>query len=161
VPMPEESSPQPSEPSATERPPSPPPQRARIPGWVWLIVGAILVAGLVVGVAIFYSSRSSKSSEEPSPSKTYELTGTLSAPECSGGFEIEGASVDVRDQNDKLIGSGTTSFNTLTTESPCQVDFEVAVPKATFYQITIGTHGGPSYSFEVLQGFDFHLDLSL
>ena len=34
-------------------------------------------------------------------------------------------------------------------------------PRRTFYQITVGTHGGPSYSFEEMQSTGFNVQLSL
>ena len=38
------------------------------------------------------------------------MTGTLTASEC-GGYDIEFASVSVRNEADKLIGSGPTGAN--------------------------------------------------
>jgi hypothetical protein len=125
-----------------------------------MIGAAILVAALVVTGGIVWASNRSKSSDEPNPAKTYSMEGTLSADDCGGGYEIEYASVDVRDQNDKLIGSATTSGDT-GSGFGCEVDFDVEVPKATYYQVTVGTHGGPSYSFEELQAQNWRLDLTL
>jgi hypothetical protein len=78
------------------------------------------------------------------------LTGTITAPECGGGYEIENANVDVRDQNDTLIGATTTGLDQ-GTGSGCTTSFSLQVPKATFYQAKIGTLGGPSYTFAELQ----------
>jgi hypothetical protein len=100
-------------------------------------------------------------SDEPRPNKLFNLHGTLSASECGGGFDIEFASVDVRDQQDRLIGSTTTSADNTSGGAQCKVSFETKVPKATFYQITIGSHGGPSYSFEEMQAMGFNVELSL
>jgi hypothetical protein len=44
----------------------------------------------------------------------------------------------------------------------CTVNFRVTdVPKASFYQITIGTHGGPSYIYSDMMAAGWNLDLSL
>ena len=125
----------------------------------WFLVGAVLITGLLVAGAVVWASNRSKSSDEPKPAATFHITGTLTAPECGGGYEITFANVEVRDQNDKLIGSTTTGGNE--GSGRCSVSFETVVPKATFYQFTIGSHGGPAYTFEEMQDQDWNLDLSL
>ena len=141
-------------------PPPPTPDPGGVSKTTWVIAGAVVVAGLLIAAAIVISSgKSDNPSEEARPAQRYTIEGELSAPECGGGYDIEFASVDVRDQNDRLIGSGSTSSDQ--GGSSCVVRFDVDVPKANFYQIKIGTHGGPSYSFEDLQTNDFELQLSL
>jgi hypothetical protein len=36
---------------------------------------------------------------------------SLTATECGGGYDIENAAVEIRDEKDKLIGAGTTAFD--------------------------------------------------
>jgi len=131
-----------------------------MPRWVWPIAAAIGVAGVAIALAIVVTSGDNpNTSDEPPPPKTFQLVATLSAPECGGGYNIENAAVDIRDQNDKLIGAASTGIDEA--GPGCKVSFAVAVPKASFYQIKIGTHSGPSYSFDELQSMNFHVDLSL
>lgn len=119
-----------------------------------------LAALAIVGAAIFLLTRDGNPSDEPRPKELFALTGSLSAPECGGGYEIEFASVEVRDQSDRLIGSGTTG-NDVSPGGACEVEYNLDVPKATFYQVEIGTHGGPSYSFAEMETVDWNLELSL
>jgi hypothetical protein len=91
----------------------------------------------------------------------HDMTGTLTASECGGGYDIEFASVSVRNEADKLIGSGSTGANKSTIGS-CEVTFTVEdVPRADFYQVEIGSHGGPSYSYGEMQQANWDLQLSL
>ncbi|HYZ12202.1 MAG TPA: hypothetical protein VFA08_01145 [Actinomycetota bacterium] len=91
----------------------------------------------------------------------HDITGTLSAPECGGGYDIENASVHIRDESDKLIGSSSTGFDT-TSGAGCEVAFTVRdVPRASFYQIRIGTHDGPSYSHSEMRSANWDLELAL
>ena len=124
----------------------------------WLIAGLAVLALIVLGGFLLLGD--DNPSDEPRPKTLFTLTGSLEAPECGGGYDIEFVSVEIRDQQDRLIGSTTTSGDN-TGGGGCSVDFETEVPKATFYQITVGTHGGPSYSFEELQSQDFNVQLSL
>lgn len=89
------------------------------------------------------------------------LTGTITAPECGGGYAIGNATVEIRSENQTLIGSGTTSVG-----EPgfvrCQSSFTVeGLPKAKFYDITIGTHGGPSYTLQEMISRHWNVALSL
>jgi hypothetical protein len=59
-----------------------------------------------------------------------------------------------------LIGSTTTGFDDRDA-AQCSVTFAVDVPKADYYQFKIGTHAGPSYSFDEMESNDWQLDLSL
>jgi len=43
----------------------------------------------------------------------------------------------------------------------CQVKFFVNVPKAAFYQMTIGTHKSPTYSFDEMLAQGFRQELTL
>jgi hypothetical protein len=142
--------------------PNVPEPKGGIPKAVWLVVGAVLVAGIAVAGAIILTSRGGgeSTSDEPPPKRVYKIAGTLSAPECGGGYDIENSSVQIRDQNDKLIGSASTGLDEDYTIG-CSVSFEIEVPKAAFYQTTIGTHGGPSYSFAEMGANNWKLELSL
>lgn len=124
----------------------------------WIIAGLAVLALAAVGGFLLLGD--DNPSDEPRPRKLFNLQGSLSAPECGGGYAIEFASVEIRDQQDRLIGSTTTGGDSGGGGS-CSVDFETEVPKATFYQITIGSHGGPSYSFEEMQDMGFTVVLSL
>jgi hypothetical protein len=124
----------------------------------WIIAVLAVLALVAIGGVLLLGD--DNPSDEPRPRELFNLKGSLSAPECGGGYAIEFASVEIRDQQDRLIGSTTTSGDSGGGGS-CAVDFATEVPKATFYQITIGTHGGPSYSFEEMQNMDFTVALSL
>jgi len=87
----------------------------------------------------------------------YPLTGTLTAPSCGGGYNLENTDVTIRNEKDEIIASATTSASTTT--GTCTVKFSVEVPKASFYQLRIGTHGAPTYSFDDLQNLSFNLEL--
>jgi len=81
---------------------------------------------------------------------------------CGGGYDVEHASVDVRDQGDHLIGAATTGSNVSTDDLICTVHFTVEnLPDVKFYQITIGSHEGPAYSLEEMERMDWKVDLSL
>ncbi len=111
-----------------------------------VIIGAVIL----VAIAGFLVTRP----------KHHTIDGSLSAPECGGGYEIVNANVEVRDQDNKVIGSTITGFDDR--DSPqCSVTFTVDVPKADYYQIKIGTHAGPSYSFDEMESNHWRLDLSL
>lgn len=114
-----------------------------------------VVAVLVIGVAAVISLKLM------SPKHT--ITGSITAPECGGGYDIGGASVEVRDESGKLVGAATTSLGeTTSTGYLCTASFTVPdVPKAKFYDVTIGTHGGPSYTYEEMQRNEWTLELSL
>ncbi len=134
---------------------------AGLPRTAMLLIAAILLAGGGIGWAVLSAADKSKSSAEPKQDAIFAVQGSLTAPECGGGHDIEFATVEVRDQSGKLIGSSTTSGNNSNGSYGCSVSFDVEVPKATFYQTEIGTHGGPSYSFEEMEGLQWQLDLSL
>lgn len=91
------------------------------------------------------------------------IEGTLTAPECGGGYDIEGAPVELRDEKDELIGATTTGMNEPDRGWPnCVVAFTIEqVPRAKFYSLTIGTHDGPSYSYSEMGSFGWKIDLSL
>jgi hypothetical protein len=137
----------------------PPQSRRRKPTLLIVAVVAALViaAGVVIGGGLLLVAPSIFSDEQENT-----LRGQLRAPECGGGYAIENASVEVRDENGTLIGSGFTSSDQITAGSACRVDFQVDdIPKADFYQVKIGTHGGPSYTYEQLSSQDWFLSLTL
>ena len=125
----------------------------------------IVGLGLVLGVAIIgllgWLVLTSRGGTAGPLAETHDIKGSLAASECGGGYDIEGAAVEIRDEKDKLIGSATTSFD-FSSGTGCTVNFSVPdVPKASFYQITIGTHGGPSYSYSEMKAASWSVDLSL
>ncbi len=80
----------------------------------------------------------------------------------------------MRNERNEVIGSGVAGLTgdpakqqhdrlaaRLDLTSPCHVEFSVSVPRAQFYQVMIGTHGGPAYSYEQLQAMNFTLRLTL
>lgn len=95
---------------------------------------------------------------------TRPISGRLSAPECAGGYEIENAEVELRNETNEIIGTGDTSTN-LVDMFPtigCIVEFEInEVPDAKFYSLAIGTHEGPNYSIEELERERWRVNLTL
>jgi hypothetical protein len=125
----------------------------------------ILVVGLLLGIVVVgllgWLVLSSRGGTSGPLAEKHDIKGSLEAPECGGGYDIEGAAVEVRDEKDKLIGAATTSFDQ-SSDAGCRVTFTVAdTPKASFYQVTIGTHGGPSYSYNEMKANDWTVSLSL
>jgi hypothetical protein len=149
---------------------------------------------------------------------SYLLRGSITAPDCASGYNLDGAPVTIRNERNEVIGSGPAQVTYQTQQaeqriaqaqaamqsatnqlvntvngppsSPqdavsrfrqandaadaarrqyeqtasgfqCVAMFAVSVPEARFYQIQVGTHSGPSYSFDDLRTADFKLDLSL
>jgi hypothetical protein len=120
--------------------------------------GAVLVIAVGVVVALTLLGGSDSAVQLPA---RHDVTGTLTASECGGGYDIEFASVSVRNEADKLIGSGSTGGDE-STIGGCEVTFTIEdVPRADFYQVEIGTHGGPSYSYAEMQQANWDLQLSL
>jgi hypothetical protein len=135
-----------------------PPQAKRKPNPL-LIVGAG-VAVLIVGL-LGWLVLSSRGGTAGPLAETHTITGSLTASECGGGYNIANTSVEIRDEKDKLIGAGTTTGNS-SSGGGCTVSWSIPdVPKASFYQVTIGTHGGPSYSYADMKTADWALDLTL
>ena len=94
--------------------------------------------------------------------QTHTLNGILTAPACGGGYAIENANVELRDQSNKLIGSTVTGSRWVSLSDECKVDFRIEdVPRSDFYQLTVGTHGPPSYTYEDLTAQDWSISLSL
>lgn len=154
-------------------PPKPePPPRRRLRTVVLAILGVtVLAAAVVVAVAVLSSNQEPvsgsgvRASASAQPSQTQEghtLTGTLYAGECGGGYDIKNASVTIRDENDTVIGAGTTSPVDSLDGFGCEVAFSIGgLPDAEFYQLEIGTHGAPSYTLAELEGAGWHIELSL
>jgi hypothetical protein len=131
--------------------------RKRRPLVVGLIIAtAVIAVGVAVGGGIlFFAVGISKSQEK------HTLSGTLEAPDCAGGWDIANAVVEVTDESGKLIGSSSTGSNELTGHG-CKVSFTVPdVPKAKFYQLKVGTHGAPSYSYSDLVGRGFDVSMTI
>jgi hypothetical protein len=97
--------------------------------------------------------------------KPYTIHGSLTASECDGGYDIERANVLVRDGHNRVRGVGTTSLDVNDSannfDKPCKVTFKIGVPKLPFYQISIGSHGGPTYTFNEMVRHNWHITLSL
>lgn len=104
----------------------------------------------------------------------YTLTGSITAPVCDEGYALDGAAVEVRDEHNTLIGTGSTTAHEVDSggyrevgpghyiRTVCVGTFTVeGLPKAAFYQVRVGTHGGPAHSFDELQAAGWHLDLNL
>jgi hypothetical protein len=118
---------------------------------VWWLVAAGMVVVIAAG-AIFAFSRINASQH-------HTLTGTLTAPDCGGGYDVENAAIKVTDENGHTVGAGTTSGNEA--ETGCRVSFSLEVGEAKYYDFEIGTHGAPTYSKGDLEAANWHLDLSL
>ena len=126
-----------------------------------IILGLTLVMMMVAGCGGGDDMDTPADAASPSTNE-HTLTGTLEASECGGGYDIKNASVEIRDESDKLIGATTTSINDIQTGFGCKVSFTVeGLPQAEFYQITIGTHGGPSYTFDELEANNWNIALNL
>jgi hypothetical protein len=97
---------------------------------------------------------------KPGKDGKYSLTGSITAPSCGGGHAIENAAVTIRNEKDEVVGATTTTTN-VATSGPCKTNFSTTVAKANFYQVKIGTHSGPTYSFDEMQQNGFILTLSL
>jgi hypothetical protein len=103
----------------------------------------------------------------PATPEGHTVTGRLEAPECGGGYDIVNASVTLRDGEGTIVGTATTyliekhrGFAGMI--ELCVVGFKIdAVPERDFYELTIGTHGGPSYSLGELQASDWDIQLTL
>lgn len=148
-------------------PPSDPEQetgRRRRRVVILMLAGVVLVL-VVVGVVLALSDEEGGSPAASSTAVvgTHSLTGVLAANECGGYTQISAASVEVRDENDKLIGSTTATPNVGPHSGySCSVKFTVPdVPKAGFYQVTVGSHDGPTYSYAEMEAADWNLELSL
>jgi hypothetical protein len=143
--------------SATSESPSPALSKRSISPLIWVGAGVAVVVITLLGWLVL----SSRGGTAGPLAETHTITGTLTASECDGGYNIANAAVEIRDEKDKLIGAGTTSGNT-SVGILCSVTWSIPdVAKASFYQVTIGTHGGPSYSYAELKSDNWTLDLSL
>lgn len=93
----------------------------------------------------------------------YAIHGQLTAPVCDAGYDIEQANVVVRNQNNKVVGVATTSMNRNASHplADCKVVWTVHVPKAQMYQMEIGSHGAPVYSFGQMQHHHWQVKLTL
>jgi hypothetical protein len=146
--------------------PSPPTRKVRPSGSfiaAMVIAGVLVVGGIIAAIAsgLDETDGGSGSSEPVETPEGNTLTGSLEAPECGGGYDITFATVEVRDESNKLIGSSTTGVDTLA-GTGCVVEFTIqGLPEADFYQIEIGTHGGPSYTFEELETANWDIELTL
>ena len=124
-----------------------------------LVVGGTLL--VACGAPADETDGGSGSSEPVETPEGNTLTGSFEAPECGGGYDIKFAPVEVRDEGEKLIGSSTTRFDTFA-GAGCVVTFTIQrLPEADFYQIEIGTHGGPSYTFQELEAANWDIEVTL
>jgi hypothetical protein len=119
---------------------------------LWFGMGVVLVLIAAAAAGAFLLTRDER----------HVLEGTLEAPECGGGYAIENANVEVRDESNTLVGAGRTGPNTRAGLGRCRVRFTVDdLPKTDFYQVRIGTHDGPSYTFDEMQQAEWDLALTL
>lgn len=100
--------------------------------------------------------------ETPTPAAQHVIAGTVDAPDCRGGYNLLSSPVMVRNESNTIVGTGTTDDHDSSTTVPgCTVHFTVSVGPAQFYQLQIGTHAGPSYTFDELQQANWTIALKL
>ncbi len=139
-------------------PPGSPPPSAR--NWTPILMGGLVLALAIIGLLVWLVLSSRGGTTGPLAER-HTIVGTLEASECGGGYDITFANVEVRDESDKLIGSGATGANE-STGGRCVVTFTIEdVPKASFYQIRIGSHDGPTYSYADMKAAGWTLQLTL
>ena len=143
---------------------------------------AILAVALLVAAGCSGSAGSSPAgSVGPTPSPTPKqgtITGNMtlidsgndrSGTICSGtgGYSDFGPGMNVVVKNEKgeIIGTSVTEPGPVPSEFAvvtCTVSFSVEeLPRAKFYEIEVGRRGALTYSYEELEGMDWHLELSL
>lgn len=136
----------------------------------WWIPVAIVVAVAAAASGIYVIGSSTGSAGGPSIPKAnssatsvHTITGVLAANECGGFTQIANATVEVTNESGTIIGSATTGGDMgIHAGYACSVDFSVTgVPYATFYQVKVGIHQGPSYSYSEMQSNGWTIDLSL
>lgn len=121
-------------------------------------------AAIAAGATATVTASATPAPPTPSPEPTsFTLTGTINAPQCAAGYQIENAAVTVKNETGAIIGATTTGVHEdfSSTKFGCTTDFSLSVPKAAFYQVQIGTHGGPAYSFADMQANGWKLALTL
>jgi hypothetical protein len=120
------------------------------------------MAALVIGIGVAVGGGISFLVTDAAQSGgKHTVTGTLEAPKCGGGYGLTNANVEFRNESETLIGSSSTGENQ-DFGGKCRVLFEIAdVPKAEFYQLKVGTHGAPTYTYEEMQAQNWNLSLSL
>ena len=129
-----------------------------------MVIAGVVVVGGIIAVIPSDPDDTDGGSGSSEPVETPEgntLTGSFEAPECGGGYDIKFAPVEVRDEGDKLIGSATTRLDTFA-GAGCVVTFTIQrLPETDFYRIEIGTHGGPSYTFQELEAANWDIEVTL
>jgi len=123
----------------------------------------LLLVPVALLVAACGNEPAGAAAESPAAA-THTLTGTMlsSGNGCDDyryDYNTDHAPVQVMDESGTLIGTTTTSGDV----GPlCTVTFSVSgLPTAKFYEVTIGTHQGPSYSYEELEASDWVIALEL
>lgn len=114
-----------------------------------------------------------------SSSSTHTLTGNLTLtsagdfprlgidnPSCAGtgGYDdiTEGAEVTVRDDKDKLIGTGKLLLGFRVDDDHCTFKYTVTkIPSAKFYVVTVTHRGGVSYSAAEMAKNKWSIDTSI
>lgn len=95
------------------------------------------------------------------------LTGVIRAPECRGLVRVE---AELRNGSGDLVAKTETSEdlavklegNVGADDPACRVEFTFDdVPKADFYELTIGQYPGPTWSIEELERMDWQVELTL
>lgn len=102
--------------------------------------------------------------------EAYRIGGSVQRPALSIGTPcFTGAEqVIVVNEAGVTIGTGTTAIVSSTPVptdrfggAACMRSYDVAVPRATFYKVNIGTHPGPTVSFAEISGKGWRLDLEI
>lgn len=132
--------------------------RSPRPGGGPLRLGRVPLAAVVVllvAAAAFLIATNSKTA--------HVMSGVVTAPTCTSGYNLTGAQVEVRDENNKLIGTATTGSDLAAgVLSACVVMFKVqGLPDAKFYALRVGTHGAPDYTETDLTSRGWKISLNL
>ncbi len=122
-----------------------------------------MLVALFIGAVVLAAVTSSQQSA------TFTMQGSLtSTTSFCWDLGVDNASLVVRGETNQVIGAGATLANLANLDHLhgfndvlCRVKFSVTLPRASMYQTQIGTHGGPTYSFDELQARHWTVALSL
>lgn len=120
----------------------------------WVAAAIVAIVGCFVAFIVLRSGSASP----------VDIKGFAAAPQCAGGYQIENANVELRNERDEVVGAGSTSTDVLDRASGtlCMVSFVIAgVPESSFYEIRVGSHEGPTFSRERLEADGWVIDLSV
>lgn len=139
---------------------------------MWKLGATLLLAGALAGCGSPMAAPKPTPTPKPTAIPTYTLRGTLDDQNGCLSSDVEGANVVIRDQDNRVIASTTTSRNVnhqkykyvgrvKLPDFDCIVRFTATVPKAVMYQTMIGAHAAPVYSFAQMQRMRWHVNLVL